>query len=285
LLREKALTRSRITFGALYLLVLPLLAAGQVKAVVPFTGLKNLEFINQYYDGGKGSLGSGPGKNFGLQFTPNAQAIISASQGGSGNFINNPGSYPVMFFQTGQNGTITATNGIQTALYFYYSALQSGAVTVYAGPNGTGSILANVALTANNSRCNTYKLCVWSVVGVPLDTTAGSITFSGVADYLAIGTIHLGVPLPTSMVLDSSQNPSNQGQPVTFTATVTATGTAPVGNVTFKEGSQVLGVVQVASGIASITTSSLKAGSRQISAHFAGTGFANASRAVVQVVN
>ena len=276
---------SQIRFLALFLLLLPTLSEAQTKGVVNFGSLKNLEFIDQFYNGGKGSLGSGPGPNFGLQFTANAQAIISASQGGSGNFINNPGGEPVMFFQTGNTVTITATNGVNTAVWFYYSALQTGSATVYSGPNGTGNILASVTLPPNNSGCNTYKLCVWTTVAVPLNTNAGSISFAGVPDYLAIGPIHLGSAIPTSIVLTSSQNPSVLGQPVTFTATVTATGTTPVGNVTFKAAGQVVGVVPVSGGVASITLSNLKKGSTQIGAKFQGSGFATVVRSLTQVVN
>ena len=255
---------SRIRFLALFLLLLPALSGAQTKGIVTFGGLKNLEFIDQFYNGGTGSLGSGPGPNFGLQFTAKAQTIVSASKGGSGNFINNPGGYPVMFFQSGNVVTMTATNGVGTAVWFYYSALQTGTATVYAGPNATGSILASITLPPNNSGCNTYKLCVWSAVAVPLSATAGSISFAGVPDYLAIGSVHLGSAIPTSMVLTSSQNPSVQGEAVTFTATVTATGTAPVGSVTFKAAGQVVGVVPVSGGVASITLSSLKTGSTTI---------------------
>lgn len=190
-----------------------------------------------------------------------------------------------MFFQTGNVVTITATNTIQTALWFYYSALQNGSATVYSGPNATGTILASITLPVNNSGCNTYKMCVWSTVGVPLTAPAGSISFGGVPDYLAVGIIHLGSALPTSMVLVSSQNPSVQGEPVTFTATVTATGTAPVGTVTFKAGATVLGTVPVASGVASITVSSLKTGSTHIAAMFVGTGFATVAKSLSQIVN
>lgn len=276
---------SRIRFLALFLLLLTTLSEAQTKGIVTFGGLKNLEFINQYYDGGKGSLGSGPGPSFGLQFTANSQAIISASKGGSGNFINNPGGYPVMFFQSGNVVTVTATNGVGTAVWFYYSALQTGSATVYAGPNGTGTILASVTLPPNNSGCNTYKLCVWSAVGVPLSATAGSMSFAGVSDYLAIGSVHLGSAIPTSITLTSSQNPSVHGEAVTFTATVTATGTAPVGSVTFKAAGQVVGVVPVSNGVASITLSSLKTGSTTINAKFQGTGFATVVKSLVQVVN
>ena len=279
------MSSSRIRLIVLFLLFLSGMSQAQTKGVVSFGRLKNLEFVNQFYDGGTGSLGSGPGPNYGLTFTANAQAIISASKGGSGNFINNPGGYPVMFFQTGNSATMTATNGMQQAVWFYYSALQAGVVTVYAGPNGTGNILASVTLPPNNSGCTGYKLCVWSPVGVPLSATAGSISFAGVADYLAIDTIHLGSALPTSMVLTSSQNPSVQGEAVTFTATVTATGAAPVGNVTFKAAGHVLGVVPVVGGVASVTVSSLKTGSTLVSAKFQGTGFTTIVRSLSQAVN
>jgi len=262
---------------------LPLLA--QTKGIVTFGGLKNLELIQNYYDGGTGSLGSGPGKNFGLQFTSNAQAIVSAAKGGSGNFINNPGGYPVMFFQTGNGVTINATNLISTGLWFSYSALQPGAVTVFDGPNGTGNVLANVTLAPNNSGCTTYKLCVWSPVGIPLSAVAGSIRFSGNANFLAIGSLHLGVAIPTSIHLVSSQNPSVLGAPVTFTATVSATGTAPIGTVTFRASNKVVGVVNVVGGAASLTISTLKVGNTQITSKFQGTGFGSISTGLVQTVN
>ena len=282
---ETSLSSSRIRILALSLFALSAFSTAQTKGTVSFGGLKNLELVNEFYDGGMGSLGSGPGPNYGLQFTATAQAIVSASQGGSGNFVNNPGRYPVMFFQTGQNVTVTATSGIETALWFYYSAIQPGAATVYSGANGTGTILASVMLTPNNSGCTTYKLCVWTPVGVPLSAPAGSIVFSGTADYLAIGTIHMGFPLPTAMSLASSLNPSVQGEPVTFTATVSATGTAPVGSVTFRANGKVIGVVPVVSGVASITVSSLKTGSVNITAQFAGAGFTTIAKSLSQVVN
>jgi len=269
--------------------LLPLLSlaaplAAQTKGTVTFSGLKDLEFINNYYNGGTGSLGSGPGKDFQLEFTTNAQAIVSASKHGSGNYINNPGGSPVMFFGTGTSVVVNSIAGIDTAVWFFYSALQQGTVTIYDGPNGTGNILANVALTLNNSGCNTYKLCVWSPVGVPLSTTARSIRFSGAPNFLGIGAIHLGTKIPTLVTLTSSKNPSAQGEAVTFTAAVSATGAAPVGSVTFKSGNKALGTVAVAGGVAALTVSDLPVGSHTIRATFTGSGFATRSATVTQTV-
>jgi hypothetical protein len=283
------LNRSNILFPALVFFLLAVAvpaAAAQTRGTVTFGGLKNLEFVNDYYNGGQGSLGSGPGKNLHLQFTGNAQAIVQAAKGGSGNFINNPGSYPVMFFQTGSSVVVTASDGVHVALWFFYSAIQPGTATVYDGPNGTGNILSSTTLTPNDSGCTVYKLCVWSAVGVPLSTPAGSIRFSGNANYLAIGTLHVGQALPTSTALTSSQNPSVQGQPVTLTAVVSSTaGALPAGTLTFKAENAVIGQVALVNGSASITVSSFPTGSTRISATFKGASFATSSAKSVQVVN
>ena len=96
------------------------------------------------------------------------------------------------------------------------------------------------------------------------------------------------LPLATQTVLDSSPNPSAYGQPVTFTATVTAAG-APVtqGTVAFSEGSTVLGgpIALNANGQAVFTTSGLGPGPHTITAAYSGSAaFAGSSASVGQSV-
>lgn len=262
----------------------PVLA--QTKGVATFGGLKNLEFVNDFYNGGMGSLGSGPGKDFPLQFTSNAQAIVQAAKHGSGNFINNPGGYPVLFFQTGTNVVVNAPNGIPVSMWFFYSTLQPATATIYSGQNATGTILASITLTPNNTGCTGYKLCVWSPAGVPLTTPAGSIRFSGTANNLAIGTIHLGQKMPSVMALTSSANPSELGQAVTFTAALSSTsGAIPVGMVTFKSENKVLSQVATVNGTATLSISSLPLGSSTISATFKSDNFVSTSAKLIQTVN
>ena len=277
----------RILAANFFALVLVLSGAwAQTKGVATFAGLKNLEFINEYYNGGTGSMGSGPGKDLQLTFTSNAQAIISASKGGSGNFIGNPGGSPVMFFANGTNIVVNAAAGVSTGLWFTYSALQSGTVTIYDGPNATGNVLASTNLVPNEVGCTGYKMCVWSPVAFPLTgAPVASIRFAGTANQIAIGAIHFGVKIPTFTGLTSSPNPSTAGQAVTFTAAVSATGTAPVGSVLFKNGNQALGTVPVTAGTASLTLSTLPVGSTKILAIFRGTGFITSTATVVQTVN
>src|SRR5439155_1124710 len=95
------------------------------------------------------------------------------------------------------------------------------------------------------------------------------------------------LPLATQTVLDSSPNPSAYGQPVTFTATVTAGSPATQGTVIFREGATVLAgpLALDASGHASFATSSLAVGNHTITADYSGaTLSAPSSGSVVQTV-
>src|SRR5262245_57294119 len=78
---------------------------------------------------------------------------------------------------------------------------------------------------------------------------------------------------PTTTTVSSSLNPSNFGQQVTFTATVTASG-SPVttGTVSFNDGATVVAMIALdPSGQATFTTSTLAAGSHNITATYNGT--------------
>lgn len=91
----------------------------------------------------------------------------------------------------------------------------------------------------------------------------------------------------TTTALASSKNPSDVGQPVTFTATVTSAGGTPPGSVTFTDGSTTLGTVTLSSGVATLTTAALTLGSHSITATFSGSpGFTGGtSPPLVQSVN
>jgi hypothetical protein len=95
-----------------------------------------------------------------------------------------------------------------------------------------------------------------------------------------------GLP-PTSTTLASSLNPSNFGQSVTFTATVSSSSGTPTGTVIFYDGSTSLGSAMLASGKASLSTSSLGAGSHSVTAAYQGSSSfaASTSAALNQVVN
>ncbi|MGH9152509.1 MAG: ice-binding family protein [Acidimicrobiales bacterium] len=93
-------------------------------------------------------------------------------------------------------------------------------------------------------------------------------------------------PETTSTTISSSANPSDAGQPVTFTGTVSAPGGGtPTGQVTFLDDGIPLGTVTLTNGQATLTAA-LSPGSHTITAVYLGTtGFDNsASPGLTQVV-
>jgi len=82
----------------------------------------------------------------------------------------------------------------------------------------------------------------------------------------------------STTTLLSSLNPATAGQSVTFSATVTGSLGTPVGNIIFKDGTTTLDTVALnASGQAAYSTSSLAAGTHQITATYTGSAQYNTS--------
>jgi hypothetical protein len=115
-----------------------------------FEGLQDNEPILQYYDGGYGGLGSGPGPDYGVTFGSDALALIDADAGGSGNFGGEPSPSTAMYFLTG-SAILNVPAGFNTGFSFSYTAInEPGTVVVYAGPNATGNVLSTINLNAIN---------------------------------------------------------------------------------------------------------------------------------------
>jgi hypothetical protein len=93
----------------------------------------------------------------------------------------------------------------------------------------------------------------------------------------------------TTTTVTSNANPSQYGQPVTFTATVASSGASiPTGNVTFSDGATVISSSALnGSGQAAFTTSSLSVGSHSITASYPGdsNSLPSTSTVLTQVVN
>ena len=113
--------------------------------------------------------------------------------------------------------------------------------------------------------------------GTDWNTRIGSFKFSSCGQSLAATT--------TSLI--SSLNPSNAGQSVTFTATVSSGSGTPTGTVTFKDGTTALGTVALSAGQAQLSISTLGAGSHSITAAYSGnTSYsASTSSVLTQTVN
>jgi Bacterial Ig-like domain (group 3) len=93
------------------------------------------------------------------------------------------------------------------------------------------------------------------------------------------------IVLTTTLV--SSPNPSNVGQAVTFTATVSPQFSGTVkGTVTFYDGTTALKTVSVSGGVAKFATKTLTSGAHNITATYNGsTSFNSSSASLTQTVN
>jgi hypothetical protein len=91
----------------------------------------------------------------------------------------------------------------------------------------------------------------------------------------------------TTTALTSSLNPSNFGQSVTFTATVTPQFSGTVkGSVTFYDGTRAMKTVALSGDVAKFTTSTLTSGAHSVTATYNGnTSFDGSSASLTQTVN
>jgi hypothetical protein len=187
-----------------------LLALGADRAaastILTFEDLQNYEPVANYYNGGLGGLGSGPGPAYGVTFSPYALAYIPGMA--TGKVTPYPGDpspptvlllanlsspfgagYPTSFTMDSQGGF--------SGLYFYdiNIAMVATSVQVYSGLDGTGNQLANLALPATTQAFG-------GPTEVPFSGLAHSAVFSGGNDQLALDNITLvAAPNPSSVVL------------------------------------------------------------------------------------
>jgi Bacterial Ig-like domain (group 3)/FG-GAP-like repeat len=147
-----------------------------------------------------------------------------------------------------------------------------------------GNAVATIKLTNKQANFSTEysRLGKHEMTAVYSGDTANSgSTSPAITEYIE------KLPIATKTVVTTSGSPSMVGQPVTFTATVTASfGTIPDGElVTFEDGATPLGSVALSSGAAALTTSSLSAKRHNIKAKYLGDASFKASQgSVVQVV-
>jgi hypothetical protein len=168
--------------------------------VLTFEGLKDLEPIESFYNGGLGGFNSGPGPNYGIVFTTDSLAVIAISAGGSGNISNVPSGSTVAFFLSGAGDVMNVTAGFTTGFSFFYSAVGPGSVSVYSGLNGAGTLLASLSLsdTGNNGPPN-GQFNMWDPIGVSFSGTAESVVFSGSANFIGFDNITLGNQTPVGV--------------------------------------------------------------------------------------
>ena len=227
---------------------------------------------------------------------------ITAQYSGDVNFSPSVSATSLTVTVTPATPTLVLVGSTFSAIYG--GTLSAGTLTVNTAVDVTGAPTGTVTVASGNlSFAGNFRLAggVATVTGAQLPTTLApgvgktlTFSYSGDGNYAAASTSGLITvnPATPAMTLVSSQNPSALNQPVTFTAAVTTPTTgAPTGTIAFKDGTTVLvSGVQIAGGIATLTTSTLTPAppaTHTITAVYSGdTNFAaNTSYAVNQFVN
>ena len=147
---------------------------------------------------------------------------------------------------------------------------------------GNGTVLGTGTLASGSATFTTSTLAPGGTDNVKAKY-AGDSTFATSTSAPVAQVVNKAA---TTTSLTSSPNPSNVGQSVTFTATVSSTAGTATGNVIFNSGSKRLGTGSLSSGVAIISTTSLAAGADPVIATYNGsTSFATStSNTVSQTV-
>jgi hypothetical protein len=166
--------------------------------------------------------------------------------------------------------TVTATSGKPT-----------GSVTFFDGSTslGSGTIGSGVA----SVQLSTLSVGVHNLTA----QYAGNTSFAASVSSAVAETINAPAATPTATLLQTSASQIVAGQPLTLTATVSASSGTPTGTVTFLSGSTSLGTATLnSSGNASIQVPSLAAGSYGFTAQYAGNSNfgASASASITETV-
>jgi probable HAF family extracellular repeat protein len=241
-----------------------------------------------------------------------ADFTVSATGGGSGNAVtfSAAGNCTVSAGSTASTGTVHITGAGSCTI----TASQAGNSNYNAAPDVSRSFAINPAASTTIVSVSSATYDGQPHGGTASVTGAGglsqslTVTYAGrngtnypasttpptnAGDYTASASFagdanHAGssdskdfqiAKASTSTALSSSADPSGAGQSVTFTATVSSSAGTPTGSVQFKADGANLGSVTLSSGgVATLTTSSLTAGSHTITADYGGdSNFASSS--------
>jgi hypothetical protein len=113
-------------------------------------------------------------------------------------------------FTSGTGAIMDDPAGFTTGFSFNYSAYaDAGAVTVWSGLDGTGTLLATLTLPTtpngiDTPGCNRHNYCPVVPFGVTFSGVAESVNFGGTADFVVYDDITLGSSTPITGVPESS---------------------------------------------------------------------------------
>jgi hypothetical protein len=202
------------------------------------------------------------------------------------------GSVGVLLNNTGNvAGTTTTLTSSLNPSFYGQTVVFTAQVSATTG-TPTGTVVFKNGPTTLGSGTLANGVTSISVASLPKGRRSitaayqGSSTFAPSTSAPLIQFV-LGKPAPSKTVVTTSGSPSQPGQRVTFTATVTSTdGAIPNGEtVTFYDNGAGIGTGTTAGGVATFTTSTLSSGKHTIKGTYAGDAtFKSSSGTVKQAV-
>jgi hypothetical protein len=184
-MRKQSICRWRLAGLTALLLTLYSPQAKADSVLLTFEGIGDFQQVGNFYNGGGGG-------NLGVSFGPSPTALVAIDSGGSGLFSNEPSPDSVAVFG-GSNccvnvNVVSFPAGFTTFSFFYSSLLSSipKTVSVWNGPDATGTMLGNVTLIENTDTCSNkftppFLFCNWTQVQIAFSGTAESVDFNGAA--------------------------------------------------------------------------------------------------------
>jgi hypothetical protein len=185
-------------------LVLPFAVDAQVLTFEGIlTGGASEGLIGNYYNGGAGP-------NYGVEFSSNALALcldsplVNCSNTSRGGLGDPASQFTGLFFLEGSSTFMNRVAGFNSGFSFFYTAINNpGAFSVWSGLNGTGSLLATLALPVTTSGpCPSYAgpFCPFVAAGVAFAGTAQSVTFAGVGNQIVFDDVTFGSAVPGTTI-------------------------------------------------------------------------------------
>lgn len=235
----------------------------------------------------------------GVEFAPAATPVLAVNTTEAGTVdaayttaptVNGPNS-PLAITAVGVaealNSTTTVVSATPDPSLFGQNVTFTVQVTTGAG---TGALTGTVSITdtfggntttlATGLALNASGAATFQIATLPVGVHSIVAAYSGDTGHGASSSTDNGVSPwsqvveeQTTIALTSSANPSQVGQSVTFTATVTAPdggGVQPDGTLSFLDGTTTLADVPLTGGVATFTTAALAAGAHPITAIYSG---------------
>jgi hypothetical protein len=207
---------------------------------------------------------------------------ITATYNGDGNNNTSVATLPQVVGKATPSVALTSSlNPSVVGGSVTFTATLPGTVTGSVTFSDGASVLGTVALTNG--------VATFSLSSLTVGSHTITVQYGGDTNYdAASNTLSQVVSkADTTLVANSSANPSTYGGSVTLSAAVTTAGSeALTGTVTFTNGATTIGTAAVSSGAASLTTATLPSGSYAVTASYSGDGNNNGSTGTVaQVVN